>query len=333
MKIDLFLVGDAHHRSAADVPAALAEYAMAAEAAGFDAVWIAEHHFIRYGACPSVPLLAAHILARTTRLRVGSAACVLSNRHPVALAEEAVMLDGLSGGRFLLGVARGGPWVDLEVFGTGRERFDRGFGEAVDVLRDWISGPPRVSAAGEFFRFRPVPVLARPRGAFPIWIAATSPPTVDAAARRGLPLLLGIHATDDDKAAMIRRWNTAAADAGHDPSGAEHAAVYLAHATDDGADRLREAMTDWLSTGVGDYVRLDGGRGSGDQRGYVERLAAEHLVGPAPGLAARLADSAAATEISRALLLVEGIGEGAAVRDNIARLGAALRPIATPRPR
>jgi hypothetical protein len=34
----------------------------------------------------------------------------------------------------MLGVGRGGPWVDLEVFGTGLERFERGFGESLDLL-------------------------------------------------------------------------------------------------------------------------------------------------------------------------------------------------------
>lgn len=84
-------------------------YARAAEAAGFDGVWFAEHHFITYGVCPSAVTLAGFVLGATTRLRVGTAAAILSNRHPVALAEEAALLDAVSGGRFDLGVGRGGP--------------------------------------------------------------------------------------------------------------------------------------------------------------------------------------------------------------------------------
>lgn len=330
MKLDLFLVGDAVHRDPYAVPATLTDYATTAEAAGFDAVWLAEHHFIRYGACASVPLLAAHILARTTRLAVGSAACVLSNRNPVALAEEAVMLDGLSDGRFKLGVARGGPWVDLEVFGSGMDRFERGFTEALDVLRQWLSGAETVGSQGEFHRFRPVTVTARPPQPPPLWVAATSAGTVDEAARRGIPLLLGVHATDADKAELTRRWARTAAAAGHDPDRAEHAAVYLAYAADSqsrGRDELRKPLTHWLSEGVGDYLRLDGGRGSRDQQGYVDKLIDMHLIGSAADNRERLAASMTATGVRRALLLVEGRAEAEAVRDNITNLAADLAPL------
>jgi hypothetical protein len=54
---------------------------------------------------------------------------MLANRHPVALAEETALLDHLSNGRFHLGVGRGGPWVDLEVFGTGPYRYQHGLAE------------------------------------------------------------------------------------------------------------------------------------------------------------------------------------------------------------
>jgi hypothetical protein len=54
-------------------------HALAAERAGFDGVWIAEHHFLPYGTCPSALALAAHLLGATARIRVGTAACILSS--------------------------------------------------------------------------------------------------------------------------------------------------------------------------------------------------------------------------------------------------------------
>lgn len=329
MKVDLFLVGEAVRASPTSVPTTLVDYAVLAERSGFDAVWLAEHHFIRYGACPSPPLLASYVLSRTTSLQVGTAACVLSQRHPVALAEEAVMLDGLSGGRFMLGVARGGPWVDLEVFGTGPDRYETGFAEALDVLRGWLSADASFGTAGEFFEFREVPVRARPRGEFPVWIAATSPPTIEVAAERGLPLLLGVHTSDEDKIAAIARYRRVAIQSGHDPDGVEHAAVYVAYASDSyvtARRELRAAMTEWLSVGVSDYTRLDGSRGNADQSDYVDRLVSTHLVGPVAQTAERLVRSAQRTGISRALLMVEGAASAQLVRDNIARLGAELLP-------
>ena len=110
LRVDVFLLaGQFPGTSHAQALHEAMSYALAAERAGFDGVWIAEHHFISYGTCPSALAFTAHLLGRTTRIRVGTAACILSNRHPVALAEEAVLLDELSGGRLDLGVARGGP--------------------------------------------------------------------------------------------------------------------------------------------------------------------------------------------------------------------------------
>ncbi len=328
MRCDLFLVGDAVHNDPAAVPRNLLRYAVAAEKCGFGGVWLAEHHFIRYGACPSTPVMAASILSATRRLTVGTAACVLSNRHPVALAEEAVMLDGLSNGRFRLGVARGGPWIDLEVFGTGHERFESGFVETLDVLLSWFR-QSRVSSDGRFFTFRPVPVRARPGEGFTVWIAATSAATVDVAAQRGLPLLLGVHTTDTEKAAMVHRWRRVAVEHGHDADAVEHAAVYLAFADDDddrAASRLRGPMTEWLSTGVGDYRRVDGTKGSADQSAYVDRLIETHLVGNPARSARRLRTSMQAGGVGRALLMVEGAASPDEVEANITRLAHELLP-------
>ena len=226
----VFLLAGQHPgTSHADTLAATTDYATTAEHAGFTGAWIAEHHFIGYGVCPSAVAFAGHLLGRTRTIAVGTAAAILSNRHPVALAEEAVLLDELSGGRFRLGVARGGPWVDLEVFGTGLDRYTHGFGESLDLLLRWLSGAARVGADGKVFRVRPVDVVPRPRNPVPTWVAATSAGTVDTAARHGLPLLLGMHATDDAKVNLLARYADTAARHGHDPATVEHASAHLTH--------------------------------------------------------------------------------------------------------
>ena len=63
-----------------------------AEEAGLDSVWLAEHHFVPYGVCPSAVTLAALLLGRTRRIRVGTAVSVLPTAHPVALGEQAALL-------------------------------------------------------------------------------------------------------------------------------------------------------------------------------------------------------------------------------------------------
>jgi alkanesulfonate monooxygenase SsuD/methylene tetrahydromethanopterin reductase-like flavin-dependent oxidoreductase (luciferase family) len=193
-----------------------------AEEAGLDAVWLAEHHFVPYGTCPSAITLAALLLGRTRRIRVGTAVSVLPTAHPVALGEQAALLHMTSGGRFSLGVGRGGPWVDLEVFGSGLQAYETGFPESLDLLVRWLR-EPAVGADGERFRFREVPVVPRPSESLTeadgpeVIVACTSPASVRLAAERGLPMLLGMHVGDEEKAEMVALWRRQARAAGHTP--------------------------------------------------------------------------------------------------------------------
>ncbi|WP_030235834.1 LLM class flavin-dependent oxidoreductase [Streptomyces sp. NRRL S-350] len=134
--------------------------AVEAELAGLDSVWLAEHHFVPYGVCPDAATLAALLLGRTRRIGVGTAVSVLSTRHPVALGEQAALLHLTSGGRFTLGVGRGGPWIDLDVFGDGLAAFENGFPERLDLLLRWLRGS-RVGADGPQFAFPEVAVVPR----------------------------------------------------------------------------------------------------------------------------------------------------------------------------
>jgi alkanesulfonate monooxygenase SsuD/methylene tetrahydromethanopterin reductase-like flavin-dependent oxidoreductase (luciferase family) len=319
------LAGRFPHQSDADALDAALRYGLAAEAHGYAGAWIAEHHFIPYGVCPSAVAFAGHLLGRTQRLRVGTAAAILSNRHPVALAEEAALLDALSGGRLQLGVARGGPWVDLEVFNTGIGRYQNGFAESVDLLRDWLSGRTPIGWTGTEFSFRPVDVVPRPTRNIPLWIAATSGATADLAAVRGLPLLLGMHATDAEKVAMLRRYARVAEEHDHDPATVEHASAHLAYVADadrEAADAIRKPLLDLLS-GTTKYVRIDGSAPPPrDLDAYVSKLLAIHPVGSPRTCRERLDESAGATGVRHQLLMVEGAGDVARTLDNIARLAS-----------
>src|SRR5205823_1350564 len=66
---------------------------------GFDAVWLAEHHFSSFSVCPSVHMVGTLAAARTKRLRIGTGVSLAPFYHPLRLAEEVALLDVLSGGR------------------------------------------------------------------------------------------------------------------------------------------------------------------------------------------------------------------------------------------
>ncbi|MFJ4854264.1 MULTISPECIES: LLM class flavin-dependent oxidoreductase [unclassified Streptomyces] len=317
-----------------------------AEESGLDSVWLAEHHFVPYGVCPSAVTLAALLLGRTRRIRVGTAVSVLPTQHPVALGEQAALLHLTSGGRFILGVGRGGPWIDLEVFGGGLEAYERGFPESLGLLLDWLR-EPRVAGRGERYAFPEVAVVPRAdelyeqeNGGNPggpeVVVACTSPKSVRLAAENGLPMLLGMHCGDEEKAEMVGLWRTAALAAGRSPESvraAGHVSAGVAQIGDraeDATETLVKAMPGWLRQGLDAHVTVDGRhRVMRDPVGYTEMLCGLHPVGP-PRLAAdRLAATTERTGITRFALLVEGSGDLVATEENVARLGTEVLPLLT----
>ncbi|MFF3712439.1 LLM class flavin-dependent oxidoreductase [Streptomyces phaeochromogenes] len=309
-----------------------------AEEAGLDAVWLAEHHFVPYGTCPSAITLAALLLGRTRRIRVGTAVSVLPTVHPVALGEQAALLHVTSGGRFSLGLGRGGPWVDLEVFGTGLEAYEKGFPESLDLLVRWLR-EPSVAGGSERFAFREVPVVPRPSEALTggespeVVVACTSPASVRLAAERGLPMLLGMHVGDEEKAEMVTLWCTHARDAGYSPEAiadAAHVSAGIAQVADrrtDAVEMLLKAMPGWLKQGLDAHVTVDGrARSMRDPVAYTELLCGLHPVGTPRLCADRLAATSERTGITRFALLTEGSGDLAATEENVRRLGDEVLP-------
>ncbi|GAA3670193.1 LLM class flavin-dependent oxidoreductase [Nonomuraea antimicrobica] len=323
MRIGIFVVaGLFPGQESGKVLANALEWIVAAEEAGFDDAWIAEHHFMPYGVCPSPITLAGVAIGRTTRIGLGTAVSVLSTQHPVALAEQAAMLHHLSGGRFTLGVGRGGPWVDLEVFGTGLERYERGFGESLDLLVAALSDGS-VAADGEFFRFREVPMVPAAR-LRPV-VACTSEATVAMAAERGLPMLLGLHIGDEEKAAVVGRYREHGGPVtGHVAAGV----AYVADSTAAAVRELKKAMPAWLGPGLAGYVPVDGRpRARLDVGAYVDLLTRIHPVGSAEHCAETLRRTAEETGIEHFVLLVEGLGEHRRTLENIRRFGAEVLPL------
>ncbi|TDV48674.1 LLM class flavin-dependent oxidoreductase [Actinophytocola oryzae] len=329
MKAGVFLVaGRFPGQDDSEVLRRSVDAVVCAEAAGFDEVWIAEHHFTPYGVCPSAVTFAAHALGMTRRIAVGTAVSVLSTAHPVALAEQAALLDHLAGGRFRLGVGRGGPWVDLEVFGTGLDRYERGFAESLDLVLDCLT-TGRARADGEHFTFREVPIVPTPRPV-PLAVAATSPGTVELAAARGLPMLLGMHIGDEDKAEMVRHYDQTTAALGRAPASVKHISTVVAHVADSREQAcadLRAAMPDWLAAGLAAHTPVDDRpRPSRDPHAYTELLCSLHPVGSADECVERLLDSARNTGIEHVIMMVEGAGSHERTLANITRLGAEVLP-------
>src|SRR6185436_1826891 len=81
----------------------------AAEALGYDAVWLAEIHFQDNRSVLASPyVIASAIAARTQRVKIGMAVSVLPLAHPLHIAEDAATVDQISRGRLDFGIGRSG---------------------------------------------------------------------------------------------------------------------------------------------------------------------------------------------------------------------------------
>ncbi|MBI4636698.1 MAG: LLM class flavin-dependent oxidoreductase [Candidatus Rokubacteria bacterium] len=208
-----------------------------AEELGFDAVWLAEHHFSEYGICPSMAVLAGALAQRTQRVSIGTAVTILPFNHPLRIAEEWAMVDLLSGGRVDFGVGRGYQPGEYGGFGIpmseSRERFD----EALAIIKQaWTA--ERVDFEGKHFTVRDVAVLPKPvqKPHPPIRIACVSPDTFERVARRGERFLSAPSITPVAlMKAAYETYRTVWLASGHPPAGLEIPALYFTHVGEDAA--------------------------------------------------------------------------------------------------
>jgi alkanesulfonate monooxygenase SsuD/methylene tetrahydromethanopterin reductase-like flavin-dependent oxidoreductase (luciferase family) len=145
-----------------------------AEALGYDSLWVGDHlHSGVTGENDPIYeswLLLAAMSQHTSRVRLGHLVVANTFRAPSLVAKMAATLDGLSNGRFDLGI--GAAWHEEEHRGYGLpfppagERVDM-LGEAVDVIRlMWTK--ERTDFAGRFYHLEggqcdPKPVQSQPR--------------------------------------------------------------------------------------------------------------------------------------------------------------------------
>lgn len=173
--------------SAADVIAAGIDDIAWADANGFSAVVFAEHHFLDDGWLPRPMMLAAAAAAVTSQMRVGADIVILPLHHPVAVAEEAVVLDVLSGGRAVLGVGLG--WIEREFDGFGVPYRDRAriYQRSLETVRALLRGETVDAVEGAHHGFNRARVTPRPhnRDGIPLWMGALEDAGVRRAARMG----------------------------------------------------------------------------------------------------------------------------------------------------
>ena len=163
-------------------PATLARLAARAEGRGWDGVFLWDHVVYRPPvAAVTDPWIALAAMAMATEhIALGPMVTPLARRRPWIVARQAVALDHLSGGRFVLGLGLGLDSSGGELSRFGEETDDRRratmLDEGLDLLAGLLAGE-RVDHRGEHYQARDVRFLPRPArpGGLPIWLAGRWP--------------------------------------------------------------------------------------------------------------------------------------------------------------
>ncbi|MGE0726739.1 MAG: LLM class flavin-dependent oxidoreductase [Acidimicrobiia bacterium] len=161
-----------------DEPSRLVELGVAAEANGWDGVFV-WHHVVGTPDFP-VPMADAWVLlgalaVATETIRIGTTVTALPRHQPQEVARQSVTIDRLSGGRMILGVGLGEPPTEYSALGrsTDRALLAQMLDESLDVVAGLWTGQP-FSHQGAHYRFDNVqflpPPLQEPR--IPVWVSA-----------------------------------------------------------------------------------------------------------------------------------------------------------------
>ena len=163
------------------------------ERMGFDGVAFNEHHATPFGLMNSPNLLAASAAQRTSKLKLLMYGNLLPIHEPLRLAEEIAMLDCLSNGRIICGIARGAP-REYRVFNIPLAELRERFNECYEIMhRAWTQ--ESFSYEGKFHAFKDVAIWPRPvqQPHPPVWVPVTgSKDSIEWAAARNIPITPGV---------------------------------------------------------------------------------------------------------------------------------------------
>ena len=147
----------------------------AAESMGIESIWLSEHHLFEDGYLPQPLTFAAAIAARTTRMRIGTAVLLAPLRSAIDVAEQAAIIDLISGGRLELGLGAGYRGPEFELFGQ-------------DISKRYLLLEKRAEAIKQLWEgggFTPPPIQEQA----PLWIGANGPRAARLAGRLNAGML------------------------------------------------------------------------------------------------------------------------------------------------
>lgn len=235
--------------------------------------WVAEHHFALFGRLPAPLLLLSRFSALTKRIGLGAAVVEAPHYHPLRLAEDAALVDVLSGGRLRLGVGSGARFKPAEfaAFGADMAEKAKRTHEIVTIL-DQAYTTGRLDFAGDFYKYTGVLLDPAPiQPARDLLHVAASGDTPEWAGECGYRLLVPRIGPAEDHIQRIRRYREASHAAGKGPGYVGVLRIiYVAPTEKEAHEQTRRALARCAQYDLG--IEWDGQVNTPDYRDLLRRL-------------------------------------------------------------
>lgn len=231
---------------------------------GWDAIWLAEHHFTHrveaanyYSITPSIQTMAAYAAGITERIKIGTAVVVLPFHNPVIVAEDFATVDIMSRGRLLFGVGRGYQFEEFYNWGIDPEESRGRFQESLEIiLKSWADGP--FEFKGKFYDVRNVNVVPKPvqKPHPPIYVAAVSPSTYEWVIQNGHNVLTSFLDTYENVFELYGKYHKNAAESGNDGKLEFPLArfLYVAQSTEKARSECRDSLMWFFRTLLAEVI-------------------------------------------------------------------------------
>jgi alkanesulfonate monooxygenase SsuD/methylene tetrahydromethanopterin reductase-like flavin-dependent oxidoreductase (luciferase family) len=207
----------------------MVEMARTAEAAGYDALWLADHFLFRPPVAPEGEeyglweawTTAAALAQATSKINIGLLVTCLGWRNPGMVARMTDTLDEISGGRFILGVGAGWHEPEYDAYGFPFDHRVARFEDAIVIL-DGLLRRGHVDHAGTYFSA--TKAISRPRGPLgeqggpPILVGTSGPRMLRLTARYADAWNTVWHSDPDATVSHLRALDEACAEVGRDPA-------------------------------------------------------------------------------------------------------------------
>lgn len=210
---------------------------------GYWSVWFAEHHFDGYALIPDTFVWCAAAARETKRILLGTGVVVLPFQHPVRVAEQAAMVDCLSGGRLLLGVGRGYQPHEFKGFGQTLEDSQARYDQALPVILRGLAESGLSYNSGEYWQGEQVTAWPKPvQTPIPMWGAAISEASFQRFGKLGWPILTFPSSTPPEKLkTQFDLYRSTFLEHGHPPENLRIAATMFTYVSDD-ADEANQTF-------------------------------------------------------------------------------------------